>query len=263
MPFLIFIASGIITFTGLKLHQDSKTNSINSIEKFSENSISDEHNTTQNNLTIASLSLFLASIGSVFYIPFLIFASVIGIVYTTTSIWQNSYHSIFKEHQLSWSVVESVAFPWLLLAGNYFLTAFLSWLSWLSKTFTFEFKTLGQDLRRSFFKTFGKLPTIVWLEKNGVELEIPINNLTIGDIVIVNAGEMIPVDGVVVEGNAYINQYLLTGKSQLLAKNSNDQIFASNIVITGRILVKVDKWGSDTAIAKEMYTSSNNFYETG
>ena len=268
MPFLLFTATSIVTYVGLKLYQGFKTDSTfnkSSIEKLqSGKSESNEINIAQNNLTIASLSLFLASIGSVFYLPALLFASTVGIIYTTISIWQASYRSIIHKHQLNWSVVESIAFPWLLLTGYYFFTALLNWLSWLSKTFVSEFKVLGQDLRRSFFKAFGQIPTTVWLKKDDVQLEVSINTLKIGDIITVNAGEIISVDGIVVEGNAYINQYLLTGMSQPLAKSNNDQIFASNMVISGKLLIKVDKWGADTTVAKDMskYNFKNRFYET-
>jgi len=267
MPFLLFVATSIVTYTSLKLYKDFNADSTfakSAIEKFKlEKTLPNDINTTQNNLTIASLSLFFMSIGSMFYLPFLLFISVIGIIYTTISIWQNGYHSIVKERQVNWSVVESVAFPWLLLSGYYFLTALLNWLSWLTRGFISEFKILGQDLRRSLFKAFGKLPTVVWLEKNGIELEIQINTLTIGDIIVVNTGEIVPVDGIIIDGNAYINQYLLTGKSQLIAKSSDDQIFASNVVTTGRILVKAEKWGVDTVIAKNMsmYGFRNRFYD--
>ncbi len=268
MPFLLFTATSILAYAGLKLYKDIKTDSIlnkSSIEKIrSEASVSNEIKTTKNNLTIASLSLFLASIGSVFYLPFLLFASTVGIIYTTISIWKNSYHSIIKKQQLNWSVVESIAFPWLLLTGYFFSTALLNWLSWLSKTFVSEFEILGKDLRRSFFRAFGQLPTSIWLKKDGVELEVPINTLKVGDIITVNAGEIVAVDGIIIEGNAYINQYLLTGISQPLAKSSDDKIFASNIIISGRLLIKVDKWGTDTIIAKDMstYSFKDRFYET-
>ncbi len=267
MPFLLFVATSIVTYTSLKLYKNLNANSTfneSAIKKFnSGSSLPNDINTTRNNLTIASLSLFFMSIGSIFYVPLLLFVSIIGIIYTTTSIWRNSYHSIFKEHQINWSVVESVGFPWLLLSGHYFLTALLNWLSWLSKEFISEFKILGQDLRRSFFKIFGKLPTTAWLENNGIELEVQINSLTIGDIIVVNAGEIVPVDGIIIEGNAYVNQYLLTGKFQPLAKSSNDQIFASNVVITGRILVRAEQWGTDTVVAKDMsmYDFRNKFYK--
>ncbi|HHB92025.1 MAG TPA: hypothetical protein ENK59_02285 [Thioploca sp.] len=265
MPFLLFTATGIFAYAGLKLYKDFKTDfNKSSIEKFRSETFANEIKTTKNNLTISSLSLFLAAIGSVFYLPFLLFASTVGIIYTTIAIWQDSYDSIIKKHELNWSVVESIAFPWLLSSGYHFSTALLNWLSWLSKTFVSEFKILGKDLRRSFFKTFGQLPTTIWLKKDGVELESSINELVVGDIITVNTGEIVAVDGIIIEGNAYINQYLLTGISQPLAKSNNDQIFASNMIISGRLSIKVDKWGTDTAIAKDMSTCNfkDRFYET-
>lgn len=97
---------------------------------------------------------------------------------------------------------------------------------------------------------FKQQPGQVWVVKDGVELEMPTTELQVGDIVSLRTGEVVAIDGLVVEGMASIDQHALTGESQPVDKGIGDQVFASTILVTGRIRVRVDKAGSETAIRK-------------
>jgi Cu2+-exporting ATPase len=90
----------------------------------------------------------------------------------------------------------------------------------------------------------------VWILVNQAEVEIPLAEVKINDLVIINTGEMIPVDGKIFEGMATIDQRALTGESQPVEKKSGDQVFASTVVITGKIYIQVEKSGQDTTIAQ-------------
>ena len=71
-----------------------------------------------------------------------------------------------------------------------------------------------------------------------------------GDIVVVGTGEVIPVDGVIAEGMALIDQHALTGESTPAEKGAGDRVFASTLMVAGKIFVEVEKAGSETASAK-------------
>ena len=66
----------------------------------------------------------------------------------------------------------------------------------------------------------------------------------------VNTGEVVPVDGVIAEGLAMIDQHALTGESTPAEKGVGDRVFASTLLVAGKILVSVEKSGSETASAK-------------
>ncbi|MBF0469604.1 MAG: heavy metal translocating P-type ATPase, partial [Desulfamplus sp.] len=110
---------------------------------------------------------------------------------------------------------------------------------------------------------FSDQPQSVWLLKDGVELEIPIEMLRTGDIVSVNAGEVIPVDGTIVHGMASINQHLLTGEFQPLEKEVGDNVFAATILISGQIHIKVEQAGDETIVSKigKVLENTSNFTE--
>lgn len=90
----------------------------------------------------------------------------------------------------------------------------------------------------------------VWLVKESVEIETSLEAVLLDDIVVVNSSDMMPVDGVIVSGQARLDEHVLTGESQAVEKQQNDAVFASTLVVSGTLHVKVTKAGDDTAVAK-------------
>lgn len=97
---------------------------------------------------------------------------------------------------------------------------------------------------------FKELPQSVWMLREGVEVEAPLDAVRAGDIIIIGSGGVIPVDGVIQEGVAQINQQALTGEGQPAEKGTGDPVFANTIVIAGRLLIRVDRSGADTTSAQ-------------
>lgn len=100
--------------------------------------------------------------------------------------------------------------------------------------------------RKHIQHLFRELPRMVWVARDGVDVEMPLESVRQGDIVVLHAGKVIPVDGTIVEGYAGIDQQSLTGESMLAEKGPGDHVFANTILVNGRILVQVEKSGSDT-----------------
>lgn len=86
--------------------------------------------------------------------------------------------------------------------------------------------------------------------KDGEEQKIATNDLKIGDIVILKQGDVLPIDGVVCEGIAMINESNITGESMPLLKEEDDEIISSSYVLSGYIKVKVTKEFEDSTINK-------------
>ena len=97
---------------------------------------------------------------------------------------------------------------------------------------------------------FEQQPHTVWILKNRIEIEIPLDAVNCNDVVVVNMGEVIPVDGIIIQGDALIDQHALTGESQPAEKTIGDKVFASTIIVAGKVELKVEKTGNETAIAK-------------
>ena len=97
------------------------------------------------------------------------------------------------------------------------------------------------------------------LEKDGRVIKVDPEELNIDDIVVIGAGEMIPVDGEVVEGSAYVDKSSLTGEFvPVLADANNQEVLAGCLVKSGLIKVKVAKKYEDSAVAKIIELISNS-----
>lgn len=88
------------------------------------------------------------------------------------------------------------------------------------------------------------------VKRNDVEVEVDIREVKQGDIVIIKSGERIPVDGIVVAGQASINQAPITGESMPVEKGVGDEVFTGTINELGLIQVKTTKVGTDTTLAR-------------
>ncbi len=85
---------------------------------------------------------------------------------------------------------------------------------------------------------------------DGKEIEKAIDDVQIGDIILVKPGAKIPVDGVVISGNTSIDESMLTGESMPVDKKTGDNVFAASINKNGLIQFQTTKVGADTALAQ-------------
>mgnify|MGYP001557847660 CR=1 FL=1 len=90
---------------------------------------------------------------------------------------------------------------------------------------------------------------LVKTDSHGI-LEKLVGEVKVGDLVVVEAGERIAIDGVVEEGTASVNQSSLTGEFQPVDKIAGDQVFSATLNVSGSLLVRTTKVGADTAFAK-------------
>lgn len=90
----------------------------------------------------------------------------------------------------------------------------------------------------------------VWLRKNGSEYMVKTSELKEGDIVAVRAGSRIPVDGVVIEGEAMVNQSSMTGEPLPVMKRTGLTVYAGTVVEEGSLAIKAQKVGSETTVSK-------------
>lgn len=102
----------------------------------------------------------------------------------------------------------------------------------------------------SIKKLVGLTPKKALLIKGKKEVEVAVENLTIGDLVKVRPGEKIVTDGVVIEGETYIDESLVTGESVPVGKSKGDKVIGGTINTSGSIIFKVTKVGKDTFLAQ-------------
>ena len=88
------------------------------------------------------------------------------------------------------------------------------------------------------------------VERNGETLEIPLDQVTTGDIVLVRPGEKVPVDGEVVEGTSYVDESMITGEPVPVQKSAGADVVGGTINKTGAFSFRVTKIGANTVLAQ-------------
>lgn len=100
-------------------------------------------------------------------------------------------------------------------------------------------------------KLIGLQPkTVTIITQTGEHLQIPVSKVKIGDTLLVKPGEKIAVDGIVIDGNSYVDQSMLNGEPIAVHKQKNDTVFTGTINQKGSFSFKAQKIGSDTFLAQ-------------
>jgi hypothetical protein len=86
--------------------------------------------------------------------------------------------------------------------------------------------------------------------RDGKEITVGVDDVQIGEIVVVKAGQSVPLDGVIVEGNGAIDESAITGESIAVEKNVGDKVIGATINKSGYFKFKVEKVGEDTALSQ-------------
>ena len=94
------------------------------------------------------------------------------------------------------------------------------------------------------------MPTFAHVVKNGDIVDVPLSELTVGDVVLIRPGEKIPSDGLVVEGASYVNESLLTGESKPVHKKSKDKVIGGAVNGDGVLRTKIEKTGEETYLSQ-------------
>src|SRR3990170_1921364 len=98
-------------------------------------------------------------------------------------------------------------------------------------------------------KLIGLQPKTARVVRGASEVEIPIDEVVVGDVVVVRPGSKIPVDGVVAEGASAVDESMITGESMPVAKGAGDEVIGATMNTTGSLRFRATKVGADTALA--------------
>jgi len=139
---------------------------------------------------------------------------------------------------------------WAMFSGNelYFETgALITALILLGRYFEARSRGQASQAIEKLLELGAKTARVI---RNGQEINIPIEQVIVGDTLLVKPGEKIPVDGMITEGAASVDESMLTGESMPVEKKLKDSVFAATININGAIRVEATKVGQDTVLAQ-------------
>ncbi len=191
---------------------------------------------------LASANLGFAAT-SIFY-PTLVWLVIILNIGSNISIYRLAYKETISKRRLSSYALDSILTTGMLLGGYVYTATISSWVAILGRKLLLHSE---HHARKNLSGLFDTQPSYVWvLTDNGIETEVPLEQLQDGDIIMVRAGQMIAVDGVITNGYAAIDQHKLTGESQPVEKGIGDEVLATTVVLSGQIGIRTEKTGRET-----------------
>lgn len=197
-------------------------------------------------MKIAASSAAVATAGMLLLPPLKLVSGAMILV-AAFPIFKNTYTDLVVHRKITIKILDSVSFIGL-LAGGYFLICSITTTIFHAST-KLMLKTEDRS-RQILANMFGQQPRSVRILVDGEEVEIAFEALKVGDTLVVHAGQMIPIDGLIASGTAAIDQHILTGEAQPSEKGPGDKVFAATMLLAGRIEVRVEKTGAETAAAQ-------------
>ncbi len=213
--------------------------------------LSEEQQKANEQFVFSSILLVTTTTSLILYPP-LILLHIPAYFYAGIPIYKKAYFDLVKEHKVTTITVDTVLEigTMLYVPFNPPILVFGVVAFW---TYNLANKIITQvkdGTRHQLTHLMGEEPQAVWVVRDGAEVEIPFEFVEIDDLLVINAGEMIPVDGVIDQGTATIDQHLLTGEAQPVEKGLGEPVFAATVVMAGSIVLRVQKTGAETAVAQ-------------
>lgn len=190
----------------------------------------------------AGFVLSLLGIEEKFLFPFYLLAMVSGGFY----VGRSAYYAL-RSFNLDMNFLMSVAAIGAAFIGEWVEGATVVFLFSLGNTL----QALTMDkTRRSIQALMDLSPKEALVKRNGKEFRLPVEEIQVGDVIIVKPGERIAMDGVVLQGSSGVNQAPITGESMPVEKKPGDEVYAGTINERGALEVEVTKLVEDTTLAK-------------
>jgi heavy metal translocating P-type ATPase len=152
-----------------------------------------------------------------------------------------------KNKKISIDLLASIALLVSLLEKEWVAAIFINLMITSARTFIDYVKIKSHSALESLMKLKPKKVKII---EGGKTTEIPLENVKKGDIVAIELGEIIPVDGLVEKGEAMVDQSSLTGESIPVFKKEGDRVLSFTTVVSGHLILRTEKVGEETTFEK-------------
>lgn len=203
---------------------------------------------------VAALALRYSNLaGREWGLYFVIFAAFLGALPVLYSALRETLR-----REISMDLLASVALVFSLISGEWAGASFIALMIAAARILKSVTESQAERNIKSLFKLRPSRAKII--RNNDVE-EIFIEKLKIGDTVVVDLGDRIPIDGKVLSGEFSVNESSLTGEALPVDKKAGDKVFSSTIVLSGSAHILVEKIGKDTTLEKiiALFEASGKF----
>ena len=192
-------------------------------------------------ITISIISLITSFVLSLDYI------SWISIILCGIPIFKECIEGLVTEFDIKADLLVSIAIIASIIIGEVFAAGEIATIMAIGG-FLEEYTVSKTQVK---IKELAKMtPQFATRIRNGIEERIPVENVQVGDILKVLPGESIPTDGIIINGEASINQSTLTGESLPIDKKENDEIYSGTINLYGSFTMKSTKISQDSSLQR-------------
>lgn len=206
----------------------------------------DEREEILRQFDLSLVCMGLATVTSLF-VPQLRALSGVAVLYAGLPIMRRAREMIVDERRVGAEVLDTAGMVTTVATRHYAASALIFFLYAGSRRLRLLTERVVQD---SMADAFRRHAEFVWMQQGDVEVRVPLASVRVGDVVVVDAGAPIPVDGEIVRGLALVDQHALTGEAQPLERGVGDRVFAATVVCSGRIFVRVETAGDATVAAE-------------
>jgi Cd2+/Zn2+-exporting ATPase len=188
---------------------------------------------------IASLLFYLG------FIPLLVL--IVAMAFGLFSLVKTAILDIVKERKIGTELFITIAVIVSVLGKEYLAGAVVLMIILIAEYIA---SASTEKARASIKDLIGSVPKTAIVKKDKEQLTVQIADLKIGDVVLVKAGEKIPVDGKIIAGSGSVNQAPITGESVPQEKKIGSEAFAGTILETGALDIEMTKAGQDTVFSR-------------
>lgn len=171
----------------------------------------------------------------------------VAIVLCGIPIVVGSVIALIKDHDIKADVLVSIALIASILIGEYFAAGEVAMIMAIGKLLE---DATARKARKGIEKLINLTPKTARVKREGKEEIIPANDVKVGDILVVLAGETIAVDGIIVSGETSIDQSVMTGESIPVDKTAGDEVTSGTINQFGTFEMRATKVGGDSSLQR-------------
>ena len=168
--------------------------------------------------------------------------SIVGIIPVLISAIQ----ALFKK-TITIDLLASIALTFTIIQNEWVSAVFINLMLASARLFSAYTERKTENI---IFHLLKLRPVVVKIQEGESFKEISLSETKVGDIIVVESGDRIPIDGAVIEGQASIDQSTLTGESEPISIKVGSQVLSSTLCLSGSLLVKAEKVGEDTTLSK-------------
>ncbi|PAX51927.1 heavy metal translocating P-type ATPase [Brunnivagina elsteri] len=171
------------------------------------------------------------------------------IVLATLPVAQRAWVAIREERKLNIDFLDLMAIAITTVQGQFLTPALMLGLIEIGENIRDRTARSSAQQTLDLLASLGKF---AWVERDGEQIQIAIEEVQKGDTVIVYPGEQVPVDGTIISGKALFDEQKLTGESMPVMKRKGQSVYASTLVREGQIYILAERLGNDTCVGKSI-----------